>query len=231
MFSTIVLIPGLMSDGWIWSGQIPLLSRHGPVLVASNDSAGSLTEMAHAILGRCSGRLAVAGHSMGGRVALEMARVAGERIDRLALVDSGAGPPGDGEAAARLALVDLARREGMAAVTDAWLPPMLGPALERGGEIWNGLAAMIGRSTPAILARQQQALIDRRDAHDVIAALTVPIAFIAGAHDVMGLPGQQRRMAAPARRPLVAIIEHAGHMAPVEAPEAVAAALVDWIMA
>src|SRR3546814_9151991 len=99
--------------------------------------------MARDILDRSAGPLAVVGHSMGGRVAREIARAAPERVTRLALLDTGANAAADAESAARIALVDLARREGMDAMIDAWLPQMLAPDVPRGGPLWNG---KIGRA-------------------------------------------------------------------------------------
>src|SRR3546814_5228040 len=103
--------------------------------------------MTRDILDRSAGPLAVVGHSMGGRVALEIARAAPERIARLALLDTGANAAADAEAAARIALVDLARREGMDAMIDAWLPQMLAPDVPRGGPLWSGIADIDRKST------------------------------------------------------------------------------------
>ncbi len=229
MSPTIVLVPGLMNDGWVWRDQLPALSRRGPVVIACNDCGDTLEAMASRILGRTMGPLAVAGHSMGGRVALEMARAAPDRIDRLALLDTGAGVATEGEGASRMALVDMARSKGMDAVVDAWLPPMLAPDVPRGGPVWNGFAAMLNRANPDILERQQRALIQRRDANAVLDGLSVPVALIVGEHDVWSSPDQHRQMAARLRRPALTVIEGSGHMTPVERPEAVAAALLRWL--
>ena len=48
-----------------------------------------------------TGPLAVAGHSMGGRVALEIARQAPLRVERIALLDTGIEPIAPGEAGER----------------------------------------------------------------------------------------------------------------------------------
>src|SRR3546814_9491281 len=111
MAPLIVLIPGLMNDGWVWRKQLPALSRLGPVMVARNDGHDTLAGMARDILDRSAGPLAVVGHSMSGRVALEIARAAPERVTRLALLDTGANAAADAESAARIARVHLARRE------------------------------------------------------------------------------------------------------------------------
>lgn len=229
MAPLIVLIPGLMNDGWVWRKQLPALSRLGPVVVARNDGHDTLAGMARDILDRSAGPLAVVGHSMGGRVALEIARAAPERIARLALLDTGANAAADAEAAARMALVDLARREGMDAMIDAWLPQMLAPDVPRGGPLWNGIADMLKRASPDILERQQRALIVRHDANDVLGNLEVPVALVVGEHDGWSTPDQHRQLAARLKRPALTVIEGAGHMTPIERPTGVTAALMKWL--
>lgn len=226
---TIVLIPGLMSDAHIWSGQIDALSRIASVHVARTDGATSLGEMAGRILAATAGPIAVAGHSMGGRIALELWRQAPGRISRLALIDTGANGPADSERDGRLALVRLAETQGMTAIADAWLPPMVHPGLAHGGPVWTGLVRMIERASPATLAGQQNALLTRLDAEPLLATITVPTAFIVGDSDAQTPPDQHRAMAARVPGASVTVIEAAGHMAPTEQPAAVTAALLDWL--
>lgn len=226
---TIILIPGLMSDAHIWSGQIAALSRIAPVHVARTDGATTLGEMADRILAATAGPIAIAGHSMGGRVALELWRKAPGRISRLALVDTGANGPADSEREGRLALVRIAETRGMAATAEAWLPPMVHPRLVPGDPIWTGLVQMIERASPETLAGQQNALLARPDAEPLLAAITVPTAFIVGDGDGPTTPDQHRAMAARVPGASVTVIEAAGHMAPLEQPAAVTAALLDWL--
>lgn len=231
MTPTIVLIPGLMNDAWVWRQQIPDLSRLGPVVVARNDEQDTLAGMARDIVGSANGPLAVAGHSMGGRVALEVARAAPDRVTRLALLATGAGAAAPTEAASRMELVELARTKGMDAMIEVWLPPMLAPDVPHGGQVWNGIADMMKRVGPDILERQQRALINRSDANDVLDRLDVPVALIAGEFDAWSTPDQHRQMAARAKHPVLTVVQGSGHMIPVEQPDALTAALMDWLAA
>ncbi|MDI1294993.1 MAG: alpha/beta hydrolase, partial [bacterium] len=125
---TIVLIPGLMNDGWVWHGVIGPLSRLGSVVIARTDGCDSLAAMAGRIADSVTGPMIAIGHSMGGRVALELADQAADRMVGLALLDTGAAGPSAQEAEGRRNLVALARAEGMAKVAESWMPPMLAPA-------------------------------------------------------------------------------------------------------
>ncbi len=57
----------------------------------------------------------------------------------------------------------------------------------------------------------------------------MPTAFIVGALDGWSPPEQHRDMQAHAPGSTLTVIHNCGHMAPMEAPEAVNAAFVEWL--
>ncbi|MFM8720953.1 MAG: alpha/beta fold hydrolase, partial [Chthoniobacterales bacterium] len=83
--------------------------------------------MAAAVLAEAPEHFSVAGHSMGGRVALEMHRAAPERVGRIALLSTSYRPADEGEPAQRENFMKTARREGIAALASAWMPRLLHP--------------------------------------------------------------------------------------------------------
>jgi pimeloyl-ACP methyl ester carboxylesterase len=98
----LVLLPGLMCDAAIWRAQIEMFSSRYTLQVPSYGTLASLPAMAMHVLSAAPQRFALAGHSMGGRVALEMMRLAPQRVTRLALLDTGCraiaeGAPGERE--------------------------------------------------------------------------------------------------------------------------------------
>jgi pimeloyl-ACP methyl ester carboxylesterase len=90
----------------------------------------------------------VVGHSMGGRVALEVWRLAPGRVRSLVLLDTGVDDVRAGEAESRQVLVDLARNVGMGALADAWLPQMVHPDRRSDNELMTQLREMVLRATP-----------------------------------------------------------------------------------
>src|SRR5690242_18332837 len=123
----LLLLPGLMCDQTIWAAQQDAFAALG-VVVAGYGAARSFHEMARLALDAAPPRFSLAGHSMGARVALEVFRIAPDRVERLALLDTGVHPVGAEEPAKRQALLELGRREGGDALIEAWLPPMVHPA-------------------------------------------------------------------------------------------------------
>ncbi|WP_221791854.1 alpha/beta fold hydrolase [Aquisediminimonas sediminicola] len=216
----IVLIPGLMNDGWVWRHQIAALSRLGPLHIACNDGCDHLADMAARILEATNGPLALVGHSMGGRVALEVAALAPERVTRLAMVASGAQGLGLNEADGRMRLVQIAQNSGMAAVADAWMPDMVGTAGRDNPGLMAGLKAMLCRVAVDDFAAQQHALIHRSDRMDLLAQMHIPTLFISGSEDHSSSTSFNQQMAQMSANGLSVELPHAGHMLPIEAPTA-----------
>lgn len=225
----LALLSGLLSDEAAWAPVAERLAGEAEVSILSFPRFDSLTAMAEHVLAETPGRFAVAGHSMGGRVALEVARLGADRILGLALLDSGVHPVGAQEPASRGALVDLARREGMSAVAQAWLPPMMGLNAARTTALTPELAEMVLRYDPESFAAQQRALLTRPDGAAALQGVRVPVLLMTGADDRWAPPAQHLEMQALAPASELVIVPDAGHFLPVEQPEATAEAMRRWL--
>lgn len=230
---TIVLIPGLLCDETVWTAQRTALERDHQVLVPSLWGHDSIPGMARAVLelaqAATPGRFALAGHSLGARVALEAVRQAPDRVERLALLDTGIHAVRPGEPEKRQELIDLARRDGMAALAARWLPPMVHPDRVGDPALMGPLTAMVCRATPSIFEGQVRALLGRPDAAAVLPGLRCPTLVACGRQDAWSPLAQHQEMAAVIPGARLAVIEESGHMSTVEAPEAVTRLLLSWM--
>lgn len=222
------MIPGLMNDGWVWRHQVGPLSRLAPVAIACNDGAATLDAMAARILANAAGRIALVGHSMGGRIALEVVRQAPERIAALALLDTGVHGFREAERAGRERLVALARNEGMRAVADSWMPQMLAAARRDDAALVAGIADMLCRCPPEVFAAQQSAMLARADLVPLLPGIACPTLVVTGEEDGWSPPDQHEAIAAAIPGAALRIVKGAGHMLPVEDPDATAALLLEW---
>jgi pimeloyl-ACP methyl ester carboxylesterase len=226
MMTTVLLVPGLICDAHVWAA---VLAAVPGAVVADVTAQPTIADMAADLLARHAGPLVVMGHSMGGRVAMEMARQAPDRIEGLALLNTGMSPKKDGEEIKRQTMIDLANTDGMAALARVWLPGMLASGLPPDPQVVAGLTGMVCRMTPEIHERQMRALLSRPDASRTIGAFTGPMLLLTGRQDIWSPVAQHEEIAALCPQAVLHIIDAAGHFAPVEQPQAVARVLADWV--
>lgn len=229
-----LLLPGLLCDHAVWAGQIPLLSARVRCLVPEYGEIDSLPEMAQAALRLAPERFVLVGHSMGGRVALEIMRTAGPRVTALALLDTGyqaraPGSPGEQEARARQSLVQLAESGGMRAMGRVWVQDMVPPERLTDASLIESILAMVERRTKPVLAAQIRALLARPQAADVLPAIRCPTLLMCGRQDTWSPLARHETMQRLIYRSQLEVIEDCGHMAPMERPAEVADRLVRWI--
>ena len=127
--------------------------------------------MARSALALWDGPLLIVGHSLGARVAMEAIRLAPEHVEKLVLMDTGVSPRREGEEASRQVLLDLADEEGMAALADRWLPPMVHEARVNDASLMGPLRAMVMRATPGAAPPPDPALLNRPDARPLLPAI------------------------------------------------------------
>ncbi len=229
----IVLIPGLVSDYRAWNDVEALLTTAGyEVSIADVGLADRLEKMAQQILDSVQGRFIAIGHSMGGRVAFELYRAAPERILGLGLIATGAHPLADGEPAKRQQVIDLANNDGMQALCDVWLPPMLHPETPKiNPDIYQSLEQMVLDAGADVHQNQIHALVNRQSAQPLLAELRCPTLFVAGDADAWSSPEQHREMQKLASNAVTRlnVVKDAGHFLQVEKPEEFAGLVIDWI--
>jgi pimeloyl-ACP methyl ester carboxylesterase len=229
----LLLLPGLACDAELWQDQVRVFSQITPVSVADYGASDSIMKMAQVALAAAPDRFAVAGHSMGGRAAFEIMRSAPNRVAGLALLDTAyrpfaGGEAGDRETSARTSLLDMARAKGMRAMAEFWIPNIIHPDRVTDRAITGAIVDMMGRKTPEIFAAQIKALLERPDATPVLATIRCPTLVLCGREDAWSPLAAHGEMVAAIPNSQLGIIEHCGHMAPMERPAEVTSALTTW---
>jgi pimeloyl-ACP methyl ester carboxylesterase len=225
----IVLVPGLASDARVFAPQIVALSAGRAVHVAHVVEDTSIEDMARSVLADAPARFAIAGHSMGGLVALEVLRQAPERIARLALVASDCMPDPPAVATAREELIVAARAGRLSEAVRQALPvETLCPGPGR-ADLQAALVRMALDLGPEVFVRHMRALQRRADQQRTLRSLRIPVLILGGRHDRLCPPRRQEFMAEMAWTARLAILEEAGHVPTLEAPEAVTEAMTAWL--
>jgi pimeloyl-ACP methyl ester carboxylesterase len=230
----LIFVPGLTCDQGVWHAQQDALSAGRVVRVANHGLADDLGRMAEQILDTAGPRFALAGHSMGGRVALEVLARAPERVTRLALLDTGyeklaAGEAGERERAGRYRIRDIGRREGMLALGREWSRGMVHPARLDDAELMDAIHQMIGRAPLAQFEAQTEALLNRPDRTALLGQIRVPTLVLCGSEDGWSPVARHEQMARLIPDAQLVVVPDSGHMVTMERPAAVNRALADWL--
>jgi pimeloyl-ACP methyl ester carboxylesterase len=231
---SILLLPGNMCDGRLWQGGNGALLRaveslgwpvYCPVL-----DAGSVPTMARSVLDAHDGRLVPIGFSMGGIVALEMARQAPERLIGLGLLDTNASADLPERAAQRPRQQAAARNGRLEEIVTTELKPNYLAAANRADMALLGLLRDMALSLGTdVFVRQSEALRTRPDLSGVLSELAVPVFIACGSEDRLCPPEWHVELARQASEAQLHVVEHAGHMLPLEQPQQLADRLLSWL--
>ncbi|SDE28863.1 Pimeloyl-ACP methyl ester carboxylesterase [Salipiger thiooxidans] len=231
MAEPLVLLPDLMCDARLFGPQIADLSREIAVTVAPVSSGERVEEVASALLDVLPRRFALVGLGLGGMVAMELQRRAPDRVARLMLISTTPLAETPQQAAELDPLIIKARTGRLREAVRALRPvDSLAPGPFR-MEIQAMLDEMAEGLGVDVFTRQIRVLQRRRDQQSALRKLRVPVTVLCGAHDIT-LPVKRHAFLAeliPGAR--LEVIEDAGHLPPLEAPDAVSDAIRDWLQA
>ncbi len=224
----VLLIPGLACDPRMYAAQVAALGGRS-VAVADHTRADDMATIAAGVLARAPARFALCGFSMGGYIALEIMATAPERVTRLALMDTQAGPESEEARAARRERMQLARAKGMRAAAESNLAQSIHPAHMADAALVQTIVDMAEAIGVEAFLRQAQAIIGRRDARPLLPRISVPTLVLVGDRDALTPPARAREMADAIAGASLVVVPESGHMTTLEQPQAVNAALLDFL--
>lgn len=225
----IVLIPGLTATPRFYEPVLPALWRFGPVTVADHTRDDSMAAIARRILASAPPRFALAGHSMGGYVALEVMRQAPERVAKLALLDTAARADTPEQTGRRRQQIAIAAGGKMQAIVDLQFPNLVHPARRTDAALRRACDLMAEETGAEAFVRQQTAIIGRPDSRPSLAAIGCPTMILVGEQDAVTPLERSQEMAAAIAGARLVVVPECGHMCVLEQPARVAAELAAWL--
>jgi len=223
----LLFLPGLACDARIYAPQLAAFPDSRAV--DGYGTADTLEQMARIALQQAPESFDLFGHSMGGRVALEVYRLAPERVRRLALVSTGVHPLLEGEAAKRQALQAIGWNHGFDKLIDHWLPPMVAEGNRAIRSIFDPLRMMNIAAGQDVFDAQIHALVNRPEMESLLPQIACPTLVMTGELDTWSPPAQHAAIAAAIPNSELVIVPGAGHMIQLEAPGAVNQAIARWL--
>lgn len=225
----LVFLPGLLCDKALWAHPVAALADAAECHVADLTRDSTVEDMARRVLARAPARFALAGLSMGGYVAQAIMRIAPERVDRLALLDTNARADSPEQTERRRALIRQTEIGQFRGVTKRLLPLLIHADRLRDEAlvaVVTGMAERIGKDA---FLRQQAAIMARPDGRADLKRVRCPTLVLCGRQDQLTPPELHAEMAAAIPGAALVTIEDCGHLSPLERPEAVSAVLRYWL--
>ena len=239
----VLLLHGVGGGRGGWDGSAALLAAAGFELLAVDlpgyglsptispyDLAGMADAVQRLVESLQAGPAIVVGHSMGGMVAQELAARAPQSLAGLVLAGTS---PAFGQADGlwqqdflRERFAPLDAGAGMAGLAAQLVPAMAGPqaTAERLAD-----AHMLMAAVPEATYRSALRALLAFDRRADLPRIAVPTLVVTGEHDRTAPPDLARRMAGRIPGARLVTVAGAGHLLPIEAPQAFAAALQPFL--
>jgi pimeloyl-ACP methyl ester carboxylesterase len=228
--NSLVLLPGFLCDQTVWKQQIASLADIAdPLCMEWTPQHNSIVAMAEAVLRWAPPTFALAGHSMGGRVAFQVYRLAPERVTKLAVFNSGSDARSDTEEPGRRRLLAIARSQGMRAMAVEWLKGMLPPYRQDDTPLVEEIIQMFERKSPDLFEIQMLALLGRPNATPLLREIQCPALVLTGRDDAWSPPARHSDMAQLIPKSELVLIPKCGHMSTMERPDEISAAMRHWL--
>jgi pimeloyl-ACP methyl ester carboxylesterase len=225
----LVLLPGMMCDGRLFAPQIAAFSAQRPVMVMTPSGETTMTGLANRVLEVTPPTFALAGLSMGGIIAMEIIRLAPDRVTRLALLDTNPLPDPPEKAASRLAQVNSIKTGELRRVMrDEMKPNYLadGPMKVQVLDLCMEMAETLGAKA---FADQTAAIRNRPDQCETLRKISVPTLVLCGKDDTLCPIERHRLMHDLISNSILEIIPQAGHLPTLEQPQLTNKALNEWL--
>ena len=224
----LLLLPGLSSTPEIWDAVRAALPVGIAVKALESPALEDIDAIAAEILAAAPAHFALAGFSFGGYVALAIAARAGERIERLALIATGANADSPEAAISRKRLIEMAQSD-YASIDGRMTKFLLHPDRVEDAGIHDKRLRMSREYGAARFIAQQRAAMARPMRDATLASIRVPTLVAVGREDRVTPLAQHEEMARRIPAADLVVFERCGHLAPLEAPLELAAALTKWM--
>lgn len=220
----LVLLSGLLSNETLWRHQIDHLSESAEILVISA-TENTPDQMVKAILDVAPPKFVLAGHSMGGWLALEVIRKASERVVKLCLLNTTARPDSAEKKALRQSMIQRAKEGEFSLVVDELVDVFVfhSPAKPSVKKMF----LEVGKET---FIRQEQSMLIRKETASILPQIRCPTLVVHAAQDRLFGRDEAQELVSTIPGAKLSIIEGCGHMSPLEMPQDISWLLKSWLI-
>lgn len=223
MKTPLVLLSGLLSNKSFWHHQIVHLSDIAEIVTISS-SQNTPKKMVQAILDQAPPQFGLVGHSMGGWLCLEVMRVAPSRVTHLCLLNTTAAMDAEEKKSRRQNMILRTEKGEFKEVVKELVEKLVFNPLVK-----NSVEKMfldVGKET---FIHQEKAMLMRSECQSILPTITCPTLVIHATEDKLFTLDEHKHLVDQIKDAKLAIVEDAGHMSPIEMPQAITALLRFWL--
>ena len=229
MPAPLVMLPGMMCDARLFASQTNTFSSMRTIVHVPLTRGRTMTELAESVLLETPSEFALLGLSMGGIVAMEVMRIAPERVTRLALLDTNPLAETPETATLREPQIVAARAGKLEEVMrEEMKPRYLAPGPKQ-SYVLDQVMEMAKALGPDVFVRQSRALQRRIDQTETLKKITVPTLVLCGEYDTLCDVRRHEFMRSLIPGASLEVVAGAGHLPVMERPEATNGALERWL--
>lgn len=219
------MIPGLICNGKLWTAQIEGLRGVAEITVPETTTASNIRSLAAKILRRAPAEFALVGQSMGGYIALEIMRQAGERVSHLCLMSTQARQDAPYVAARRRGYAQVAGMGRFIGMSRILLKTIIHEDAWDNREITEIVYAMAKKTGARGFMDQTKVVLSRSDTREILPNITCPTLVLCGDSDERTPLHLSEEMADLIPLAELQILERCGHLPPLEKPAETTAAI------
>lgn len=222
----ILLLPGFMLDARLWDDVHTGLEAFGKLSFGDITQDDSLEAMAKRVLLNAPPRFVLVGFSMGGYVAQWIYKFAPERVIALIFMNTSAHQQSAADVAKTQVQIDLAKQYPFKGLTKRALASSVDPDRTSDQALLNRLQTMAIDNGKDVFIRQLSAM--RNDGYEDLQKVQCPTLIIASRNDQMRSVEESQQMADRISHSKLVVMEHCGHMTPLEKPVELLEVLSSW---
>jgi pimeloyl-ACP methyl ester carboxylesterase len=223
MKTHLVLISGLLSNDRVWQHQVKNLSTLADIQIF-NPCEDTPAKMVKGILDKAPPTFALAGHSMGGWLCLEIFRADPSRVSKVCLLNTSARSDFKEKKAKRKSMIEQCKA--------GKFPEIAGEVASfftSNSQTHLEVEKMFLKVGEDAFIAQEQAMLMREPCEKILPIIHCPALVIHAAQDKNFSLEEHAEMVEQMPNAKLAVVEDSGHMSPMERPQAVTALLRYWL--
>ncbi|WLR59106.1 alpha/beta fold hydrolase [Guptibacillus hwajinpoensis] len=227
----LVLLPGTLCDERLFAHQKEHLTDvTASITIPDLTHQETITDLAESVLQEAPEQFALAGLSLGGIVAMEIIRIAPERITKLALLDSNPYAPTVDQLDSWKKLIQRVEGGEFQEIVQSLLPKLIHPTALTDRNLTNTIIQMAENIGPQAYIRQLKAVGTRTDARERLKSVSCPTLLLVGKEDGVCPPNFHQDMHHLLPNSSFITIKNCGYLSSLEAPEEVTSAMREWLI-